>query len=111
VGSGLEAGPPKQSTACQRARSPTVAGSTKRLASRFYQLKRGHCLSGQYLHWTKNRATPQCWWRGYRTQTRDHLLKDGRCSRAVLDFLSSSMHPYWIMAILFTMEELGRAWP
>jgi len=24
----------------------TVAGSTKRLASRFYQLKTGHCLSG-----------------------------------------------------------------
>jgi len=37
----------------------TVAGSTKRLASRFYQLKIGHCLSRQYLHWTKNRATPQ----------------------------------------------------
>ena len=28
----------------------TVAGSTKRLASRFYQLKTGHCLSGQYLN-------------------------------------------------------------
>ena len=27
----------------------TVAGSTKRLASRFYQLKTGHCLTGQYL--------------------------------------------------------------
>jgi len=35
-----------------------VAGSTKRLASRFYQLKTGHCRTGQYLHWTKNRATP-----------------------------------------------------
>jgi len=31
-----------------------VAGSTKRLASRFYQVKTGHCLSGQYLNWTKN---------------------------------------------------------
>jgi len=39
-----------------------VAGSTKRLAFRFYQLKRGHCLTGQYLNWTKNRPTPQCWW-------------------------------------------------
>ena len=28
----------------------TVAGSTKRLASRFYQLKTGHCLTGQYLN-------------------------------------------------------------
>jgi len=27
----------------------TVAGSAKRLASRFYQMKTGHCLIGQYL--------------------------------------------------------------
>jgi len=101
-----------------------VAGSTKRLASRFYQVKMGHCLTGQYLNWTKNRPTPQCWWCRYRTQTRDHLFKecperkpqqkilsaevrketgrwkdwwkvhdllaDGRCSRAVLDFFSST---------------------
>ena len=101
-----------------------VAGSTKRLASRFYQIKTGHCLTGQYLNWTKNRSTPQCWWCRYRTQTRDHLFKecpewkpqqkilwaevkketgrwkgrwkvrdllaDGRCSPAVLDFLSST---------------------
>ena len=101
-----------------------ASGSAKRLASRFYQLKTGHCLSGQYLHWTKNRTTPKCWWCRYRTQTRDHLFKecpewkpqqkilwaevkketgrwkdrwkirdllaDGRCSRVVLDFLSST---------------------
>ena len=54
----------------------TVAGSTKRLTSRFYQIKTGHCLTGQYLHWTKNRATPQCWWCRYRTQTQDHLFKE-----------------------------------
>jgi len=46
----------------------TVAGSTKRLASRFYQLKTGHCLTGQYLNWTKKRRTPQCWWCRYRTR-------------------------------------------
>jgi hypothetical protein len=102
----------------------TVAGSTKRLASRFYQLKMGHCRTGQYLHWTKSRPSPQCWWCGYQNQTREHLLKecpewrpqqkilwaevkketgrwksrwkirdllaDGRCVRAVLDFLSST---------------------
>ena len=101
-----------------------VAGSTKRLAARFYQLKTGHCLTGQYLNWTKNRPSPQCWWFRYPTQTREHLFKvcpewkpqqkilwvevkketggwkdrwkikdllaDGRCSRAVLDFLSST---------------------
>jgi len=101
-----------------------VVNSTKRLASRFYQLKTGHCLTGQYLNWTESRSTPQCWWCRYRTQTRDHLFKecpewkprqrilwaevkketgkwkdrwkvrdlpaDVRCSRAVLDFLSST---------------------
>ena len=53
-----------------------VAGSTKRLASRFYQIRMGHCLTGQYLHWMKSGATPQCWWCRYRTQTRDHLFKE-----------------------------------
>jgi ribonuclease HI len=99
----------------------TVAGSTKRAASRFYQLKTGHCLTGQYLCWTKSRATAECWWCRYKTMTREHvfkncpewkeqqkvlwkevrketgrgkdrfkirdLLADGRCSRAVLEFL------------------------
>jgi len=55
----------------------TVAGSAKRLASRFYQLKTGHCLTGEYLHWTKSHPTPQCWWCRYPKQTRHHLLK--RC--------------------------------
>ena len=50
-------------------------GSAKGLASRFYQLKTGNCLTGQYLHWTKNRPTPQCWWCRYQMQTRDHLFK------------------------------------
>ena len=53
-----------------------VANSTKRLASRFYQLKMGHCLTGQYLNWTKSRTTPQCWWCRYRSQNQDHLFKE-----------------------------------
>ena len=57
----------------------TVAGSTKRLATRFYQLKMGHCLTGEYLHWTKSHPNPQCWWCRCPRQTRDHLLK--RCPR------------------------------
>jgi len=57
----------------------TVAGSAKRLASRFYQLKMGHCLTGEYLHWSKSRSTPRCWWCRCPKQTRDHLLK--RCPR------------------------------
>jgi len=40
----------------------TVAGSSKRLASRFYQLKTGHYLIGQYLKWTGNQPTAKCWW-------------------------------------------------
>jgi len=35
----------------------TVAGSTKGVASRLYRMKTGHCLSGQYLHWTKSRPS------------------------------------------------------
>ena len=36
----------------------TVAGSTKMLALRFYQVKTGHCLTRQYLQWMKSRLTP-----------------------------------------------------
>jgi len=57
----------------------TVAGSAKRLASRFYQLKIDHCLTGEYLHWSKSHPTPRCWWCQCPKQTRDHLLK--RCPR------------------------------
>jgi len=39
-----------------------VAGSTKCLASRYYQLKEVHCCIGQYLHWAIVRTTAQCWW-------------------------------------------------
>ena len=52
-----------------------MARSTKRLASRFHQIKTGHCLSRQYLNWTKNRPTPQCWWCRYPSQTRERLFK------------------------------------
>jgi len=52
-----------------------VAGSTKRLASRYYQLKTGHARAGQYIHWAKVRPTAQCWWCQCPSQTRDHLLK------------------------------------
>jgi hypothetical protein len=37
-----------------------VASSFKRHASRFYQLKTGHCLTGQHLHRMKSHPTPQC---------------------------------------------------
>ena len=53
-----------------------VAGGTRGLESRFYQLKTGRCLIGQYLNRTKNRPTPESRLCRYRTQTRDHLFKE-----------------------------------
>jgi hypothetical protein len=47
----------------------------KWLAARFYQLKMGHCLTSQYLVWTKKQPTAKCWWFPYRIQTREHLFK------------------------------------
>jgi len=55
--------------------SGTIAESTKRLASRYYQLKTGHARTVQYLHWAKVRLTAQCWWCQCPSQTRDHLFK------------------------------------
>ena len=54
---------------------PTVAKATKRLASRFYQLKTGHCLTGQYLAWTTRRPDATCWWCRYSIQTREHFSR------------------------------------
>jgi len=54
---------------------PTVAKANKRLASRFYQLKTGHCLTGQYLAWTTRRPDATCWV-PYSIQTREHLFKN-----------------------------------
>ena len=54
----------------------TVAQTNKRLASRFYQLKTGHCLTGQYLAWTTRSLDATCWWCQYKNQTREHLLKN-----------------------------------
>ena len=56
-------------------RDGTVAGSAKRLAQRFYQLKTGHCRTGKYLYWTKFWRTAPCWWCPHPKQTREHLLK------------------------------------
>jgi len=52
-----------------------VAGSAKRLASRYYQLKTVHARTGQYLHWAKVRPNARCWWCKCPSQTRDHLFK------------------------------------
>jgi hypothetical protein len=52
------------------------AKTGKRLAARFYQFKTGHCLTGQYLTWTKKRPSAKCWWCPYKFQTREHLFKN-----------------------------------
>jgi len=51
-----------------------VANSTKRLASRFYQLNTGDARIGQYLHWDNDRPDDQCWWCKCPSQTRNHLF-------------------------------------
>jgi len=52
-----------------RSQTQTSGGRTgrvrnrKRLAARFYQLKTGHALTGEYLHQVpKSRPSAQCWW-------------------------------------------------
>jgi hypothetical protein len=95
-----------------------VAGSSKRLASRFYQLKTGHCPTSQYLRWDglqvlvvpvqdtdtgahlqscpRWKAQQKILWAKVRKEAgrgKDRFkiqdhLADARCSRAVLDFLS-----------------------
>jgi ribonuclease HI len=109
---------------CTQQPDKVVAGSNKRVASRFYQIKTGHCLTGEYLEWTKSWVSAQCWWCRCEKQTREHvfkncgrwkeqqkvlwkevwketergkrrfairdLLADDRCSKAVLDFLSTT---------------------
>jgi len=52
-----------------------VVGSTKGIASRYYQLKAGHARTGQYLHNAMVRPTAQCWWCQCQLQTREHLFK------------------------------------
>jgi len=63
---------------------PTPARAEKRTASRFYQLKSGHALTGVYLKSTDNRLGDHCWWCNPENdwgthQTRDHLSK--HCGR------------------------------
>jgi len=92
--------------------------------ARFYQIKIGHCLTGQYLEWMENPTLAQCQWCRCKEQTSEHvfkncgqgkeqqkvlwkevwkemgrgrsrflirdLLADVRCSRTVLDFLSTT---------------------
>jgi len=65
----------------ERMASPTrPSQAEKRTASRFYQLKSGHALTGVYLKSTDNRPDDHCWWCDPENdsgthQTRDHLVK------------------------------------
>ena len=51
----------------------------KRLASRFFQLKMGHAITGTYLHRIRKQNNKNCWWCSNRNQTIHHLLFD--CTR------------------------------
>ena len=67
---------------------PTPARVEKRTASRYYQLKSGHALTGVYLKSTDNRSDDHCWWCDPENisgtqQSRDHLFKhlyDAECA-------------------------------
>jgi len=64
----------------------TIAKANKRLASRFYQMKTGHCLTGQYLAWTTRRPDATCWWCQYKIQTRNTCSRtahNGRVNRGL----------------------------
>ena len=52
-----------------------MAGASKRLASRFYELKTGRCLTGQYLQWTTSRPDVKCRWCQYSIQTREQFIE------------------------------------
>jgi ribonuclease HI len=56
---------------------PAPAKARKGIASRYYQLKTGHALTGVYLKWIGSREEDTCWWchRPGITQTREHLFK------------------------------------
>ena len=64
-----------------------VAGANKLIASRFYQLKSGHCLTGQYLQCTTRCPDTKCWWCQHSIQNRKHLFKNcpqWRCQQKTL---------------------------
>jgi ribonuclease HI len=56
---------------------PGPAKTRKATASRYYQLKTGHALTGQYLKWIGSKDDDMCWWchQPGVTQTREHLFK------------------------------------
>jgi len=72
---------PSYNVKCRRWRKnrpdPAPAKSKKNTASRYYQLKTGHALTGMYLKWIKSREDDTCWWchQSGATQTREHLFK------------------------------------
>ena len=62
------------------AQEPTRSSTSevkKGTASRYYQLKTGHALTGMYLRWIGSREDDMCWWchKPGATQTREHLFK------------------------------------
>jgi hypothetical protein len=47
---------------------------SKRLSSRFFQLKIGHAITAKYLKRIKKSEFSNCWWCNNRNQTIEHLL-------------------------------------
>ena len=79
-----------------------MARANKRLTSRFYQLKAGHCLAAQYLAWTTRRPGAGCWWCQYKIQSREHLYKN--CPQ-----WKSQQKTLWATALKETRKLRGQA--
>jgi hypothetical protein len=61
----------------QQKPDPAAMATLKRLASRYYQLKTGHAITGEHLKRINSTNDDRCWWcnNGER-QTMKHLIKD-----------------------------------
>jgi ribonuclease HI len=61
----------------QQKPDPTTMATPKRLASRYYQLKMGHVITGEHLKRINSTNDDRCWWcnNGER-QAVKHLIKD-----------------------------------
>jgi len=46
------------------------------VSSSIYQLKTGHGLTGQQLHWTTRHPDASCWWCQYKIQTREPFFQE-----------------------------------
>ena len=52
------------------------AKTNRQPAARFYQLKTGHCLTGQFLKLTEGKPATECWRCSYQARIRGHIFSN-----------------------------------